>query len=38
METSIFVNDLAQQFSLSVTSPSHPLSSLGGPIRQAQIF
>jgi hypothetical protein len=25
METSIFVTDLAQQFSLSVVSPSHPV-------------
>ena len=26
METSIFITDLAQQFSLSVVGPSHPLS------------
>jgi hypothetical protein len=25
METSIFVSDLAQQFSLSVVGPSHPV-------------
>jgi hypothetical protein len=25
METSIFVTDLAQQFSLSVVGPSHPV-------------
>jgi hypothetical protein len=40
METSIFVTDLAQQFSLSVVGPSHPVvvPLRVGPSTQGRIF
>ena len=38
METSIFVTDLAQQFSLSVVGPSHPVVVPLRPSWQARMF